>query len=143
MGNALVKLNAGTVQIRGETIDLGSTEARQLIVALAQEAEEILSVDHIKRYFDFTDTDIAELSQNVDLERAVLLEKQKRLLDGSATRDKAAVYHAEAPDVLRGIMTDRMERAAARVQAEERLAKLSVGGLTGIRDIRDRGSRFL
>ena len=99
--------------IRGETVDLGSTEARQLIVALAQEAEEILSVDHIKRYFGFTDADIAELSQNVDLERAV------------SSKNRSDYSTAARPAIKRGLPRGSARRFARhhdRPNGTERVA---------------------
>ena len=61
MNNALTKLNPGTVQIRGETIDLTSHEGQALIVDFAMEEEQVLSIDHIKRKHDFSDNDLAGL----------------------------------------------------------------------------------
>jgi hypothetical protein len=126
MSNALAKINTGSVQIRGETVDLN--ECQELISDVCRLEEDVVTADYLKVKYSVSDDDLANLATSPDLERAVILEKQRRVDNGRATSEKAArLHHEQGPAVLYSIMSDKMERAAARIAAEERLAKLKVG----------------
>ena len=127
MSNALQKLNTGSVQIRGETVDLN--ECQELISDVCRLEEDVVTADYIKTKYHFSDTDLADLAASPELERAVEIEKQRRVLNTRVTSERSAVLHAEdGPATLHAIMVDKMERAAARIAAEERLHKLATSG---------------
>lgn len=128
MSNALQKLNGGTVEIHGETIDLTSREGITLVNDLAREEEGVVQMDYIKRKYNFDDNDLAGLAANTELVHAIFLARQLRIDNHRATSEHAAVLHVEGPKILYAIMKDPMERAAVRIQAEERLHKLASSG---------------
>jgi hypothetical protein len=89
--------------------------------------EGSMSERRIRKKWGFTDATWDQLGENEDLIEAIELEKERRVRDGYAAREKAQEIFAGAPAVLGGILHDGMG-ARHRIESAKELRAISANG---------------
>jgi hypothetical protein len=118
----------GSVVLRGIEIGLDSDVGYGFIIDCSRYLEGLLSEDQIKTKYQFTDTDWERLAENEPLVQAVHREKERRIANGTATREKAQHLFFAAPDVLDGIIHDANLSPRHRVDACRELRAVATSG---------------
>ena len=118
----------GSVVLRGIEIDLDSDIGCGFIVDCSRFCEGLLAEDQIKMKYKLTDTDWARLAENEPLVQAVQREKERRIANGAATREKAQHLFLATPDVLNGIIQDANLSPRHRVDACRELRAVALSG---------------
>jgi hypothetical protein len=118
----------GSVVLRGIEIDLDSDIGCGFIVDCCRFCEGLLAEDQIKTKYRLTDTDWARLAENEPLVQAVQREKERRIANGAATREKAQHLFLATPDVLNGIIHDANLSPRHRVDACRELRAVATSG---------------
>jgi hypothetical protein len=93
-------LQRGSVVLRGVEIDLDSDIGYGFIVDCCRFCEGLLAEGEIKLKYGLTDSAWTRLTDNAPLLEAVQREKERRVRDSAAAREKAQHLFVAAPDVL-------------------------------------------
>ena len=96
----------GSVVLRGVEIDLDTAAGQGFVVDCCRFCEGLLAENQIKTKYKLTDTHWAGLAENELLVQTVQREKERRIANGAATREKAQHLFLATPDVLNGIIQD-------------------------------------
>jgi hypothetical protein len=131
----------GSVVLRGIEINLDSDVGYGFIVDCCRFCEGLLAEDQIKTKYKLTDTDWAGLAENEPLVQAVHREKERRIANGTATREKAQHLFLATPDVLDGIIHDVSLSPRHRVDACRELRAVATSGSE--ENTPARGDRFI
>jgi len=118
----------GSVVLRGIEIDLDSDIGCGFIVDCCCFCEGLLPEDQIKTKYKLTDTDWTRLAENEPLVQAVQREKERRIANGAATREKAQHVFLTTPDVLNNIIHDANLSPRHRVDACRELRAVATSG---------------
>jgi hypothetical protein len=118
----------GSVVLRGIEIGLDSDIGCGFIVDCCRFCEGLITEDQIKTKYKLTDTDWARLAENEPLVQAVQREKERRIANGAATREKAQHLFLATPDVLNGIIHDDNLSPRHRVDACRELRAVATSG---------------
>jgi hypothetical protein len=134
-------LQSGSVVLRGVEISLDSDVGCGFIVDCCRYCEGLLTEDQIKVKYKLTDTNWAGLAENEPLVQAVQREKERRIANGAATREKAQHLFLATPDVLDGIIHDVTLSPRHRVDACRELRAVATSGSE--ENTPARGDRFI
>jgi len=118
----------GSVVLRGIEIDLDSDIGCGFIVDCCRFCEGLLTEDQIKTKYGLNDNAWARLAENEPLVQAVQREKERRIANGAATREKAQHLFLATPDVLNGIIHDANLSPRHRVDACRELRAVATSG---------------
>jgi hypothetical protein len=118
----------GSVVLRGIEIDLDSDIGCGFVTDCARFCEGPLAEDQIKTKYKLTDTDWERLAENEPLVQAVQREKERRIANGAAAREKAQHLFLTTPDVLNGIIHDANLSPRHRVDACRELRAVATSG---------------
>jgi hypothetical protein len=132
---------SGSVVLRGIEINLDSDVGYGFIVDCCRYCEGLLTEDLIKAKYKLTDTNWAGLAENDPLVQAVQREKERRIVNGTATREKAQHLFLATPDVLDGIIHDVSLSPRHRVDACRELRAVATSGPESTSPAR--GDRFV
>jgi hypothetical protein len=130
-----------SVVLRGVEISLDSDVGYGFIIDCSRYLEGLLSEDQIKTKYQFTDADWERLAENEPLVQAVHREKERRIANGTATREKAQHLFFATPDVLDGIIHDESLSPRHRVDACRELRAVATSGSE--ESTPARGDRFI
>ena len=131
----------GSVVLRGIEIDLDSDIGCGFIVDCCRFCEGLLAEDKIKSKYGLTDSAWARLAENEPLVQAVQREKERRIANSAATREKAQHLFLATPDVLNGIIHDANLSPRHRVEACRELRAVATSGSE--ENTPARGDRFI
>jgi hypothetical protein len=118
--NSIAQLDdgSGTVVLRGHTIEIGSDIGAAFVLDICRHVESLLSAEALRaKYGLLDDAAWQQLATNEPLQRAVGRQKELRIRNGEAAREKAAHLFVEAPNVLGDIIKDNTASPRHRVDA--------------------------
>jgi hypothetical protein len=118
----------GCVVLRGIEIDLDSDIGSGFVDDCSRFLEGLLSEDQIKMKYGLNDNAWAHLAENEPLVQAVHREKERRIANGAATREKAQHLFLATPDVLNDIIHDANLSPRHRVDACRELRAVATSG---------------
>jgi len=118
----------GSVVLRGIEIDLDSDIGCGFIVDCCRFCEGLLTEDQIKTKYGLNDNAWARLAENEPLVQAVQREKERRIANGAAIREKAQHLFLATPDVLNDIIHDANLSPRHRVDACRELRAVATSG---------------
>jgi hypothetical protein len=95
---------------------------------MARFGEGSMSERRIRKKWGFTDATWDQLGENEDLIEAIELEKERRVRNGYAAREKAQEIFAGAPAVLGGILHDGNASPRHRIESAKELRAISANG---------------
>jgi hypothetical protein len=134
-----IEPSGGTVVLRGIAVPLDGDVARIFVTDCARFIENLITEEQLRRKYQLDDAGWQQLATNEPLQQRVGAQKEKRIRDGTAAREKAAHLFLAAPDVLSTIMTDATASPRHRVDAcRELRATAQVGSENKPADERDR-----
>jgi hypothetical protein len=111
------------VALRGVVTQLNEPVGREFVVDVARNIEGVLPDLDLASKYQLTAAGWAQMAANMPLHRLVEEELQRRVRFGTAPREEAQAYCAEAPAVLRGIMVDKLVAPGHRIEAIKGLQK--------------------
>jgi hypothetical protein len=117
-----------SVVLRGVEIDLASDIGHGFIVDCARTLEGTLTEDQVKAKYKLSDADWEGFINNEPLIEKVQRERERRIHNGTATREKAQYLFCDTPDVLDGIIHDGSLSPRHRVDAIRELRAVATGG---------------
>jgi hypothetical protein len=109
--------SSGSVVLRSIKIDLNSDIGAAFTVDCCRFIEGLISEEALRKKFELDDAAWQGLSENEELQRLVGAQKEKRIRNGEAAREKAAHLFVEAPTVLGDILRDPTNSPRHRVDA--------------------------
>jgi len=109
--------SSGSVVLRHIAIDLASDVGAAFTVDCCRHIEGLISAEQLRKKYELDDDGWAGLAENEPLQRLVGREKERRILNGTASRERAAHLFVEAPNVLGDIIKDTTASAKNRVDA--------------------------
>jgi hypothetical protein len=106
---------------------LGDIDPHEFLTDCARFGEGVLSRDQIKlRYPRITEDDWNTTLDTPEMLASIDIERTKRIRNGVAAREKAALVHAEKGiDVLAGMLTSDASPTRARIEASKELARVA------------------
>jgi hypothetical protein len=129
MTNSVTEFNngsGGTVTLRGIAVPLDGDVARVFVTDCVRFIEGLLTEEQLRKKYQLDDAGWQQLAANEPLQQRVGAEKEKRIRDGSAAREKAAHLFIAAPAVLGGIMNDAAASARHRIEACRELRQVAL-----------------
>jgi hypothetical protein len=129
---------SGTVTVRGIAIPLDGDVARVFVTDCVRFIEGLLTEEQLRKKYQLDDASWQQLATNEPLQQRVGAQKEKRIRDGTAAREKAAHLFLAAPDVLSTIMTDATASPRHRVDACRELRATAAVGAENKPDERER-----
>ena len=131
--NAVATINAddakiGCVVLRGVTVALDTDIGLAFLADCARHTEGLVSESDIKAKWTLTDEDWVGLAANTQLLRAVATERERRIFNGVAAREGAQRHFAKAPDVLGGLLVDKMVSPRHQIEAAKELRQIAGNG---------------
>ena len=118
----------GSVILRGVTVSLTTNVGEEFVTDCARHLEGSLSDAEIKRKWELSDGDWAELAANAPLLMAVRVEHDRRVFDGECAREAAQRHFSKAPHVLNRILTDEQVAPRHRIEAARELRQAAATG---------------
>ena len=118
----------GSVLLRGVTVLLTTNVGEEFVTDCARHLEGSLSDAQIKRKWELSDSDWAELATNKPLLMAVRADHDRRVFDGECARETAQRHFSKAPDVLNRILTDEQVAPRHRIEAARELRQAAATG---------------
>jgi hypothetical protein len=135
MTTNITELNGGggTVVLRGHTVNVDSDIGAAFVVDCVRHIEDLVSADALKAKYGLDDTTWAALGENTALQLAVGAQKERRVRNGDAAREKAQALFLAAPNVLSAIVNDESMSPRHRIDAcRELRATAAAGSETGV-----------
>jgi hypothetical protein len=127
MAKKVTKVEDGTVVLRGVPVLLDSDVGRTFVVDCSRNWEKLLPDDQICERYGLTIGEWKASGNNKLLVRAVQLEHERRIRNGSAAQEAAAREFFKAPGVLGGIMRDESNNPRHRIDAANSLRQAAIG----------------
>jgi hypothetical protein len=121
-----IKIADGTVTLRGAPIAIDSDIGREFVISCSRNWEKLLSDADLCDRFGLTLDQWRASGSNKALVRAVQLEHERRIRNGSAAQEAAAREFFKAPGVLGGIMRDESNNPRHRIDAANSLRQAAV-----------------
>jgi hypothetical protein len=120
--------SGGSVVLRNVTIALDSDIGHAFTVDCCRFVEGLVTEEQLRKKYLLDDAQWRGLAENEELQRLVGAQKERRIYNGEAAREKAAHLFVTAPDVLGGILADNTALPKHRIDAARELrAVASVG----------------
>jgi hypothetical protein len=107
----------GTVVLRGHTINIDSDIGAAFVVDCVRHIEDLVSAETLKTKYALNDEGWQALGANEKLQLAVGAQKERRIRNGEAAREKAQALFLAAPDVLSTIVNDTTMSPRHRIDA--------------------------
>jgi hypothetical protein len=118
----------GSVVLRGVEMGLDTDIGQGFALDCARYCEGLITEDEIKSKYGLDDSKWARLADNEPLQRAVQREKQHRIANGAAARERAQLLFVQAPNVLGEILNDTSTSPRHRIEAARELRQVAEGG---------------
>jgi hypothetical protein len=134
----VVRLEDGTVTLRGVRVVLTSDIGRAYVTDCARNWEKILPNSVICEKWDLSIESWQAMGQNKQLVQAVRAEHERRIRNGTCAQETAAREFASAPTTLGAILRDPDANARHKIEAHRELRATANGtgseGATGDTD---------
>ena len=114
---ASIEPSGGSVVLRSIKIDLNSEIGHAFVTDCVRFIEGLITEEQLRKKYALDDIGWRVLSENEELQRLVGAQKEKRIRNGEAAREKAAHLFVEAPTVLGDILRDPTNSPRHRVDA--------------------------
>jgi hypothetical protein len=124
MGGAL----NGSVVLRGIKIDLNSDIGNGFVVDCVRHVEELIGAEQLKAKYQLTEEAWRQLATNEPLQQAVERQKERRIRNGEAAKEKAQHLFLTAPSVLSSILNDSAASPRHRIEAARELRQTAAIG---------------
>jgi hypothetical protein len=118
----------GSVRLRGVDVPLETEVARQFILDCSRYLEGSLLESDLKEKYQLTGENWDGLAANAPLRHAVHAERERRIINGEATREAAQRHFTKAPDILNRLLTDEHVAPRHRIEAARELRQAAVSG---------------
>jgi hypothetical protein len=122
----LPKVADGSVILRGTPVPLDSDVGREFVTSCSRNWEQLLTDADLCDRFGLTLEQWKASGTNKPLVRAVQLEHERRIRNGSAAQEAAAKEFYRAPGVLGGIMRDESNNPRHRIDAANSLRQAAI-----------------
>src|SRR6516165_1722539 len=90
MTTTLTQTDSGTVTLRGIPVDINSDVGSAFTTDCVRFVENLVTEEQLKKKYDLDDEAWRKFADNVALQRAVGRQKELRILNGTAAKEKAA-----------------------------------------------------
>jgi hypothetical protein len=137
--NAILDPAGGTVTLRGIVVELSSPVAQIFLTDVCRHIEGGMDADQLRAKYGLSDDKAyADLASNEPLQLAIGREREKRIRDGTAQREKAAQHWLTAVDVVGAIAGDPATPVRSRIEAARELRTCVQGTQDNKPDARER-----
>jgi hypothetical protein len=135
----IIEPSGGSVVLRGIKIEVDSDIGHAFVTDCVRFIEGLVSEEQLRKKYQLDDAGWQQLAVNEPLQQRVGAQKEKRIRNGEAAREKAAHLFVEAPTVLGDILRDPTNSPRHRVDAIRELrACAGVGAENKPTDERER-----
>jgi hypothetical protein len=128
MTNAITNPDDGSVTLRGIEVPVNSDVGAAFTVDCCRHVENLLTADALKAKYALNEEAWQALGENTALQLAVGAQKERRIRNGDAAREKAQALFLAAPDVLSAIVNDVSMAPRHRIDACRELRATAVAG---------------
>jgi hypothetical protein len=130
MTENVAELNSGggTVVLRGHTVNVDSDIGAAFVTDCVRHIEDLVTADALKAKYALDDEAWQALGENTALQLAVGAQKERRVRNGDAAREKAQALFLAAPDVLSTIVNDTSMSPRHRIDACRELRATAIAG---------------
>jgi hypothetical protein len=128
MTTTLTQTDSGTVTLRGIPVDINSDVGSAFTIDCARFVESLVTEEQLKKKYDLDDEAWRQLAHNVTLQRAVGRQKELRVLNGDAARERAAHLLVEAVGIVGDIARDAGSPPRSRIEAARELRQVAAAG---------------
>jgi hypothetical protein len=130
MANNVTELNggSGSVILRGIEIPVDSDVGHEFTVDCTRYVENLITETQVKKKYDLDDEAWQALASHDALQRAVGREKERRIHNGDAAREKAAHLLVEAVGIVGDIARDAGSPPRSRIEAARELRQVAAVG---------------
>jgi hypothetical protein len=118
----------GVVRLRGIEVEIDGAVGQAFVVDCVRHIEDLVSADALKAKYALSDESWQALGANEKLQLAVGAQKERRVRDGSAARERAQALFLAAPDVLSTIVNDSSMSPRHRIDACRELRATAAAG---------------
>jgi hypothetical protein len=130
MTSNVTELNSGSgsVVLRGIEVPVDSDVGHEFTVDCTRYVENLITETQVKKKYDLDEDTWQSLASHNVLQRAVGREKERRIHNGDAAREKAAHLLVEAVGVVGDIARDAGSPPRARIEASRELRQVAAAG---------------
>jgi hypothetical protein len=118
----------GAVILRGVSVALDSEVGQTFVIDCARNTEGLIPDAEIRSKYGLSDEEWERLAGNTPVLHAVRAERERRIANGDAAREKARRYFAKAPTILGDILTDNLVSPRHRIEAAKELRQVAGNG---------------
>jgi hypothetical protein len=115
------------ITLRSTPIDITSDMGRQFVTDCTRAAEGLLTDRELAEKYELSPADWQSITKDVVLGRAIRVERERRVHNGTAAREAACKHFVKAPGILDGIMTDAHSNPRHKIEAIKELRQTAIG----------------
>jgi hypothetical protein len=127
MTNA-IQSDDGVVVLRGTPVALNSDIGRAWVTDACRNAEQLMTDAELQDKYGVTSTELEQFSQNKTLVRAIQDERARRIRNGVAAQESAALEFSKAPKILGTILGNKDASPRHRIEAAQALRAAARSG---------------
>jgi hypothetical protein len=128
MASNVTELNGGVVTLRGIEVNVDSDVGAAFTVDCVRFVESLVTEEQLKKKYDLDDEAWRQLAHNVALQRAVGRQKELRIRNGDAARERASHLLVEAVGIVGDIARDAGSPPRSRIEAARELRQVAAVG---------------
>jgi hypothetical protein len=129
------------VILHGKSVELGSSEGYRFVVDCVRAAEGLITDNNLQKKYEISPKNWKNIDKNPALITAIRDERERRVRNGQAAREKAAQSFVRAPAVMSTIMDDKNANPRHRIEAALEIRATATGG--GDESTPDTSERFV
>jgi hypothetical protein len=122
---ALTPNDDGTVNLRGHSVDIVSDVGQAFVTDCVRHIEGLISAELVQKKYQLDEATWEALGPRETLQQAVGSLKERRILDGTAARERAAYALVGAVGIIDGIVKDNGSPPRSRIDGTRELRAIA------------------
>jgi len=128
----------GSITIGGPTVDLASDQGHAFLVDAVRAAEGLLSDRDLVEIHGVSPPELQALAKDSQFAKALRLERDRRVRNGTAARESAAQIFVRAPKIMGEILDDKQASPRHRIEAAREIRQVATPESQGVAAAEDR-----
>jgi hypothetical protein len=112
----------------GVPVDLDTDRGRAFVVDATRAAEGLIADAELQRKYELSPLDFQAIAKDSALIKAILAERERRVISGAAAREAAAKHLVKGPGILDSLMSAADSSAKTKIEAFKELRTTAAAG---------------